>query len=98
MLREADLHLPRTGWGRIVLLASASRSGRARTDEGTARQERGLKHRAANETRTIPVPPVLVRLPHADQEVRHDPGRADLPASRNYTDVTAHRLTGTQKQ
>ena len=61
MLREADLHLPRTGWGRIVLSASASRAGRAWTDEGTARQERGLKHRADNETRTIPIPPVLVR-------------------------------------
>jgi integrase len=31
MLREADLHLPRTGWGRIVLSASASRAGRAWT-------------------------------------------------------------------
>ena len=62
MLREADLHLPKAGWGRIVLSASASRAGRAWTDEGTARQERGLKHRADNETRTIPVPPVLVRL------------------------------------
>jgi integrase len=37
MLREADLHLPRSGWGRIVLAASASRAGRAWTDEGTAR-------------------------------------------------------------
>jgi len=62
MLRQADLHLPKTGWGRIVLSASASRAGRAWTDEGTARQERGLKHRAGNETRTIPIPPVLVRL------------------------------------
>jgi integrase len=62
MLREADLHLPKTGWGRIVLSASASRAGRPWTDEGTARQERGLKHRADNETRTIPIPPVLVRL------------------------------------
>jgi integrase len=61
MLRQADLHLPKAGWGRIVLAASASRAGRAWTDEGTARQERGLKHRAGNETRTIPIPPVLVR-------------------------------------
>jgi hypothetical protein len=45
-----------------VLSASASRAGRAWTDEGTARQERGLKHRADNETRTIPIPPVLVRV------------------------------------
>ena len=62
MLRVSDLHLPRTGWGGIVLSASASRAGRVWTDEGTARQERGLKHRAGNETRTIPIPPVLVRL------------------------------------
>jgi integrase len=62
MLRDADLHLPARGWGRIDLAASASRAGRAWTDHGTARQERGLKHRAAHETRTIPIPPELVRL------------------------------------
>jgi integrase len=61
MLREADLYLPKKGWGRIFLAASASRAGTAWTDDGTARQERGLKHRADNETRTIPIPPELVR-------------------------------------
>ncbi len=45
-----------------VVAASASRAGTARTDHGTARQERGLKHHGAYETRTIPVPPELVRL------------------------------------
>ena len=44
------------GWGRIVLSASQFRAGTAWTDEGTARQEQGLKHRAASETRTIPIP------------------------------------------
>jgi len=62
MLRETDLHLPAKGWGRIDLAASASRAGRAWTDHGAARQERGLKHRAAHETRTIPIPPDLVEL------------------------------------
>jgi len=62
MLRELDLYLPAKGWGRIVLAASASRAGTAWTDHGTSRQERGLKHRADNETRTIPIPPVLVGL------------------------------------
>jgi integrase len=61
-LREADLYLPAKGWGRIVLAASASRAGTAWTDHGTSRQERGLKHRADDETRTIAVPPELVRL------------------------------------
>jgi integrase len=62
MLREGDLHLQKKGWGRIDLAASASRAGTAWTDHGTARQERGLKHRADNETRTIPIPPELVCL------------------------------------
>jgi integrase len=62
MLRETDLYLPKTGWGRIVLAASASRAGTAWTDQGTARQERGLKHRAVHQTRTIPIPPDLVKL------------------------------------
>jgi integrase len=62
MLRESDLVLPAKGWGRIDLAASASRAGRAWTDHGTVRQERGLKHRAAHETRTIPIPPDLVKL------------------------------------
>jgi len=62
MLRKADLYLPARGWGRIILAASASRAGRSWTDHGTARQERGLKHRAEHETRTIPIPPDLVRL------------------------------------
>jgi len=69
MLREADLHLLKAGWGRIVLAASASRAGRAWTDEGTARQERGLKHRAD--------PGPAAARPH--QAVRHDPRRAELP-------------------
>ena len=62
MLRDSDLHLPAKGWGRIVLAASASRAGTAWTDSGTARQELGLKHRAVHETRTIPIPPDLVKL------------------------------------
>ena len=56
MLSETDLHLPNKGWGRIDLAASASRAGTVWTDHGTARQERGLKHRAAHETSTIPTP------------------------------------------
>jgi integrase len=62
MLRENDLHLPAKGWGRIDLAASASRAGRSWTDHGTARQKRGLKHRAAHKSRTIPIPPDLLRL------------------------------------
>ena len=61
MLKETDCRLPRRGWGRIDLAASAARAGKDWTDDGTARQ-RGLKHRAQHETRTIPIPPALVQM------------------------------------
>jgi len=61
-LREGDLVLPDAGWGRIDLASSAPRAGTWWTDDGASRQERGLKHRPAGETRSIPIPPVLVEL------------------------------------
>jgi hypothetical protein len=45
-----------------VLTLLPDPSGRAPRKCGTARQERGLKHRAEHETCTIPVPPGLIRL------------------------------------
>ena len=62
MLKETDCRLPSRGWGGIDLAASAARAGKDWTDDGTARQARGLKHRAQHETRSIPIPPVLVQL------------------------------------
>ena len=61
-LRDADCVLPDSGWGRIDLAASEPRAGTEWTDTGTARQARGLKHRARGQTRSIPIPPVLVEL------------------------------------
>ena len=61
-LREADCVLPKRGWGRIDLAASQPCAGTGWTDDGTSREERGLKHRAAGETRSIPIPPVLVKM------------------------------------
>ena len=40
----------------------AARAGTAWTDHGSARQERGPKHRAEHETRTVPIPAELVKL------------------------------------
>jgi len=61
-LRENDCRLPSRGWGRIDLAVSEPRAGRDWTDDGTPRQARGLKHRASNETRSVPIPPALVTL------------------------------------
>src|SRR5258708_23116478 len=58
-LREADGHRPGGGWGRIDLAASEPRARRGWTDDGAARQARGLKHRAEHEMRSIPIPPAL---------------------------------------
>lgn len=62
MLREADCTLPNAGWGRLDLHASAPHSGIAWTASGNARELRGLKRRAGNATRVVPIPPVLVGL------------------------------------
>jgi len=59
-LRESDCHLPARGWGRIDLAASEPRAGRGWTDDGAAREARGLKHRAEHEMRSVPIPPELV--------------------------------------
>jgi integrase len=61
-LREADCVLPAGGWGRIDLASSQPRAGTEWTDDGASRQERGLKHRAATETRSVPIPPVLAGM------------------------------------
>ncbi|MBO0729301.1 MAG: hypothetical protein J2P57_08580 [Acidimicrobiaceae bacterium] len=59
-LRRADLTLPESGWGQIVLHSGYQESGAAWTDAGTSGEERHLKHRARNETRPVPAHPVLV--------------------------------------
>jgi integrase len=61
-LHEGDCSLPRTGWGRLVLVESAPPAGTSWTDDGEVRQVRGLKHRAEVEPRHVPIPPDLVRL------------------------------------
>jgi hypothetical protein len=60
--RDADCRLPGGGWGRIDLAASAAPAGKDWTDDGAARQARGLKHRPQHETRSIPIPPILVQM------------------------------------
>lgn len=60
-LRKADVTLPQSGWGQIVLRGSYQESGSAWTDEGTRGEERRLKHRADRETRVVPAHPALVR-------------------------------------
>src|SRR5260370_10622590 len=59
-LRRQDCHLPKTGWGRLTLEKSRPEVNRRSTDTDSAHDERGLTHRAADETRRVPTPPELV--------------------------------------
>ncbi|MGA8458220.1 MAG: tyrosine-type recombinase/integrase [Streptosporangiaceae bacterium] len=61
-LRRQDCHLPRTGWGWLTLEKSRPEVNRRWSDTASAHDERGLKHRAATETRRVPIPPELVAI------------------------------------
>ncbi len=61
-LRRQDCHLPTAGWGRLTLEKSRPEVNRRWTDSHAAHDERGLKHRAADETRSVPIPPELVAI------------------------------------
>ncbi|MFI9720884.1 site-specific integrase [Streptomyces sp. NPDC052396] len=57
-----DCKLPESGWGELVLARSTPRVGSAWTDTGESFDSRGLKRRARNATRSVPIPPVLVSM------------------------------------
>ena len=59
-LRRQDCQLPAAEWGRITVEKSRPEVNRRWTDTDSAHGERGLKHRAADETRRVPIPPELV--------------------------------------
>jgi integrase len=61
-LRLTDCDLPAEGWGHLTLARSRPETNRRWTDTGTAHEERGLKHRAAADTRRVPIPPELVTI------------------------------------
>ncbi|MFI6800535.1 tyrosine-type recombinase/integrase [Streptosporangium canum] len=76
-LRKQDCHLPETGWGRLVLAKSKPQANKRWTDSGHAHDDRGLKHRAEDEGRPVPIPPELVAIlrEHLDEFDVHEDGR-----------------------
>ncbi|WP_234313585.1 tyrosine-type recombinase/integrase [Streptomyces sp. NBRC 109706] len=65
-LRVADIRLPGQDvpdrWGELVLHTATPEVGGQWTDTGHRYEERGLKGRAAGETRPVPCHPALVRI------------------------------------
>ncbi|MGW7483491.1 tyrosine-type recombinase/integrase [Nonomuraea muscovyensis] len=94
-LRRDDCHLPAKGWGRLTLDVSRPEVNRQWTDTGDAHEERGLKHRGANDVRVVPIPPELVKILRqhiADFGVSEDgrlfrSERGGVVASTAYTEV-----------
>ncbi|MFI8868533.1 tyrosine-type recombinase/integrase [Streptomyces sp. NPDC053707] len=65
-LRESDFLLPPESepeaWGEVLVSESHPEVGGGWTDSGKSHDERGLKHRARKAVRSVPVPPVYVRM------------------------------------
>ena len=61
-LRKDGCCLPGSGWGKLTLSRSRPQSNKRWTDTGEAFDDRGLKHRAESDTRSVPIPPELVTI------------------------------------
>lgn len=93
-LRVHDLELPTRGWGLASVRGAVTSPGTRYTSDGIVTEAKGLKHRAADATREVPLSPVLVRLlrDHVD---RFEPvdgkvfsnARGRPPTSTNYGPV-----------
>ncbi|MET7701332.1 site-specific integrase [Streptomyces sp. NPDC005485] len=61
-LQKSHCQLPKKGWGTLILRGGTVHAGRTWTDDGTAHEKRSLKWRAPEDSRTVPIPPILVRM------------------------------------
>ncbi|MFG2652702.1 tyrosine-type recombinase/integrase [Streptomyces sp. NPDC048436] len=65
-LREEDFNLPPEdrpdAWGEVLVSESHPEVGAGWTDSGKSHDKRGLKHRAKDAVRSVPIPPVYVRM------------------------------------
>lgn len=63
-LRKSNLSLPEEGWGDLIISHATPHAGRRWTDSGDIRDDRGLKHRAVGDSRTVPCAPELTAILH----------------------------------
>lgn len=61
-LQAHDLELPARGWGLASVRGAVTSPGTRYTGDGIVTESKGLKHRAPDATREVPLSPVLVRL------------------------------------
>ncbi|WP_327368678.1 tyrosine-type recombinase/integrase [Streptomyces sp. NBC_01217] len=90
-LRQQDCRLPATGWGELILAGSRPEVGSGWTDDGKSYEQRGLKRRARRATRSLPIPPALVRL--LSEHIRT---HGSAPDGRLFTAVRGGRIRSTE--
>lgn len=61
-ITRADCTLPKKGWGIAMVHRTRPVVGKKWTGTGEAHDDRGLKNRAANDVRPVPLPPQLVEI------------------------------------
>jgi integrase len=61
-LTKPQCQLSKRGWGRLTLRGGIVRAGRGWTNDGRAHEERGLKARAVEDSRPVPIPPAFVAM------------------------------------
>jgi integrase len=86
---------PADGWGEFHLERAAPSAGRRWTDSGRDRDDRGLKHRASDTVRTVPIPPELVVIlrQHMDRYATGTDGRLFAgQRAREVPAITYNRL------
>ncbi|GAA4910313.1 site-specific integrase [Streptomyces coeruleoprunus] len=94
-LRDTDFVLPPESepdaWGEVLVSESHPEVGAGWTDSGKSHDERGLKHRARNTVRAVPIPPVFVRM------VRSHIARFGVaPDGRMFRAAQGGRITSTE--
>lgn len=98
-LRQADLRMPAAegGWGAVTLVGNNPEMAGAWTDDG-ARSARQLKHRAAGDTREVPLHPLLVKLyvRHLDEFGTTEDGRLFRGATGGPVTAVRHRTVWAQ--
>jgi hypothetical protein len=71
VLRLADYHLPRHGWGTLTPTRAAPRTAKAWTGTGSSHEQRGLKHRPESASRPFWPPCSTITSVHAQVKQDH---------------------------
>lgn len=88
-LRVQDLDLPTRGWGMGSLRGAVTSPGTRYTGDGIVTETKGLKHRATDATREVPLSPELVRV------LRAHLGRFEAVDGRVFSNAGGRPLTAT---